>query len=444
MAPTGQVVPRVIPMHSVLRYPAVPSRIEEEIDGLLNFHYVTAGPPSTGLEILQLSRGIWATREVDSPSGPRRGVLAIRSTPWNAGDAFNPWHDEFDLDHGHVRYFGDHRVDTIGFPGATLGNRMLMEAWALHSGTSRDERVEAPPILIFQSRPWVRRGRREVKGQVEFCGVGLIERLEHVVQRDPNTGRSFPNIVIDLAVIDLAAEGDSLAMRWIDVRRNPLAGAEEALAFAPQSWQRWVQEGRSAVSRVRRRPLSSRVKPSEAQLPERGSPQESILARIYATFADHRHAFELLAAKVAASVLGGKYTEGWLTRPGGDGGVDFVGRLDVGSSSANTPIVVLGQAKCVASGSSISADQVARVVARLRRGWIGVYVTTGHFSERAQIEIVDDQYPLVLIPGLELAEHVDRIAQSVFGGSLDALFASVLKDYDTAITNRRPEEILIG
>ena len=157
---------------------------------------MTAGPPSTGLEILQLSRGIWATRQTDSVSGPRRGVMAIRSTPWNAGGEFNPWHDEFDLDHGHVRYFGDHRVDTIGFPGATLGNRMLMESWALHSATNRDERIQAPPILIFRSRSAVRRGRRELKGQVEFCGVGLIERLEHVVQRDPKSGRASPTSLL--------------------------------------------------------------------------------------------------------------------------------------------------------------------------------------------------------------------------------------------------------
>lgn len=438
------VVLRVIPMHGLLRYPAVPSRIEEEIDGLLNFHYMTAGPPSTGLEILQLSRGIWATRQTDSVSGPRRGVMAIRSTPWNAGGEFNPWHDEFDLDHGHVRYFGDHRVDTIGFPGATLGNRMLMESWALHSATNRDERIQAPPILIFRSRSAVRRGRRELKGQVEFCGVGLIERLEHVVQRDPKSGRSFPNIVVDLAVVDMADEGDALDMAWIDARRDPSVAAEEALFLAPRAWKRWVQEGRSAIPRVRRRPLSSRVKTVEAQLPERGSSQEVTLERIYATFSEHPHAFELLAAKVAASVLGGKYTEGWLTRPGGDGGVDFVGRLDIGSSSANTPIVVLGQAKCLTTGSSINADQVARVVARLRRGWIGVYVTTGHFTQRAQIEIVDDQYPLVLVSGLDLAEHVSRIAQADFDGELNALFGSVLSDYDTAITNRRPEEILIS
>lgn len=35
--------------------------------------------------------------------------------------------------------------------------------------------------------------------------------------------------------------------------------------------------------------------------------------------------------------------------------------------------------------TSISPDQVARVVARLQRGWLGVYVTTGVFSQQAHL-----------------------------------------------------------
>ena len=40
-------------------------------------------------------------------------------------------------------------------------------------------------------------GKSITKGQVEFCGVAIIERLEHVVQRDPSSGISFPNIAVD-------------------------------------------------------------------------------------------------------------------------------------------------------------------------------------------------------------------------------------------------------
>ncbi|WP_327022544.1 restriction endonuclease [Micromonospora sp. NBC_01739] len=164
-------------------------------------------------------------------------------------------------------------------------------------------------------------------------------------------------------------------------------------------------------------------------------------------FEGRKHAFELLAARVSAQVLGrsgARYHDGWLTRPGGDGGVDFVGRLDVGTATNNVPLVVLGQAKCVSPSSSISPDQVARVVARLRRGWIGVFVTTGVFSRQAQVEVIDDQYPLVLIDGKTLGEEVLRMAAADHNGDLDRLLSSITGSYDLAITYRRPEEILYG
>src|SRR5262249_12486624 len=162
-----------------------------------------------------------------------------------------------------------------------------------------------------------------------------------------------------------------------------------------------------------RRALASRIRTASDQQPVPGSVEASLLEDLYNFFEGRKHHFELLASNVAARVLGSSgasYTQGWLTRAGGDGGPDFVGRFDVGLPSANTPLVVLGQAKCVNPRASISAETVARVVARLRRGWIGVFVTTGSFTPRAQAEVIDDQYPLVLIPGRVLAEQVTAIA----------------------------------
>jgi hypothetical protein len=284
-----------------------------------------------------------------------------------------------------------------------------------------------------------------VKGHVDFCGVGVIERLEHVVQRDPGSSRSFPNIVLDICVVELGSHGDRLDWRWIDDRRDPSLTDEEVLRFAPDSWRRWVDRGRMVLPRIRRRVLSSRVLSNDEQTPEAGSPEDAVLRQVYAHFDSRKHHFERLATLVAARVLsrdGHSYTEGWLTRAGGDGGLDFVGRLDVGTTSANTPIIVLGQAKCVVPGSSNSPDQVARLVARLQRGWIGVYVTTGTFSKQAQIEIIDDRYPVVLINGRTLAEEVRLLAHAEHRGSVSDLLEAVSMEYDQAVTNRRPEEIL--
>lgn len=439
----ARVQGRPIRMLDIFRYAKGASAVEVVQDGYPNYHHLMASPEQQAPKLM-LERGINPAAVVPAPDGPRRPVIGIRSSPWKAGQSSNPWHDEFDLDHGHVRYYGDHKPGTTGLPGATAGNRALLDAWSLHAATTARQRSLAPPLLLFRSIT-VRRG--VPKGYVEFCGVAVIERLEYVVQRDPESRRSFPNIVLDLAVLDLAESGDTLDMRWIDDRRHPTLSIADTLRHAPSSWKRWVREGRTIIPRVRRRVASSRLKTIEDQLPAPGSSEERVLEELYRYFDGRKHAFELLAAQVAAQVLGGSgamYREGWLTRAGGDGGVDFVGRLDVGSPGCSTPLVILGQAKCVIPRSSIGADQVARVVARLRRGWVGVFVTTGVFSRQAQVEIVDDQYPLVLINGRVLVEQVLRIAAQDHDGDVGALLKAATETYENGVTQRRPEEILLG
>jgi hypothetical protein len=437
------VTERLMGVHDELRYAQRSDQASVMLDGFLNYHYLTS-PIELGFAKLMLESGINGAGYVAGPDGLRRPVIAIRSSPWKAGHESNPWHDEFDLDHGHIRYYGDHKPTTIGFPGSSKGNKALLDAWRLHSGVTQAERSTAPPLLVFRSKTIHRDGRAVVKGHVEFCGAALIERLEYVVQRDPESERSFPNIVVDLAVV-AGDSSDSIEMRWIDDRRDPSLDGMATLRHAPESWRRWVREGRAAIPRVRRRVLSSRVRSAQDQMPARGTAEFDALHAIYSFFDGRKHSFELLASRVAGELLrqsGANYHPGWLTRSGGDGGVDFVGRLDVGATVANTPLVVLGQAKCVTPGTSISPDQVARVVARLRRGWIGVFVTTGVFSRQAQVEVIDDQYPLVLVSARTLAEQVLRMAAADFDGDLDALLRAVVSSYGGEVTQRRPEEIL--
>lgn len=436
--------PRHMHIHDELRYAQGANQIDVQVDGLLNYHWLLS-PAELARPRVMLEAGINAPAEVAATSGgARRPLIAIRSSPWKAGHETNPWHDEFDLDHGHVRYFGDHKPSTVGLPGATIGNRLLLEAARLHAGTTREERLQAPPLLLFRAITVYRGGRAVVKGHVEFCGAAIIERLEHVVQRDPESGRSFPNLALDLAVVS-GGDIDGIDVRWIDDRRDPGLTAEEALRHAPRSWVRWVKQGRIAIPGIRRRVLASAVRSNKQQQPTPGTPEAATLDTLYGFFDGRKHAFELLASRVAAEVLresGMRYREGWLSRSSGDGGVDFIGRIDMGSIEASTPVVVLGQAKCIQPSSSISPEQVARVVARLRRGWIGVYVTTGSFSRQAQVEIIDDQYPVVLIAGATLASTVRRMAQANYGGDLSALLHSSVEEYGAAVTHRRPEEVI--
>lgn len=423
----------------VLRYAAGKDRAPAMLDGFANFHHVTHSP---GQKRVLLEAGINGVAQVSGADGTRRPAVLIRSSPWKAGSEQTPWHDVFDLDNGHVRYFGDHKAGLTASPGTTKGNAWLLQAFEGHQAHTPAKRAAAAPLLLFRSvsvdgKP---------KGHVEFCGLGLVERAERLVQWSGSGHSTFVNYVYDIALIDLSAEADHVSWKWIDARRDAAATAADALALAPRAWREWVKQGNSALPRLRRRVAKAKVVKMRDQRPAVGSPESAALQAVYERFDDRKHDFEALAAAVAARVLRGggqSYVEGWLTRRSGDGGADFVGRLDVGIGLAGTSLVVLGQAKCIKPSSSVSAEEIARVVARLRRGWIGVYVTTGSYSEPAQLEMVEDQYPIVLINGMHLARELQAIARDDHGGDLAACVEHILSGQSAVITNRRPEEILL-
>src|SRR4051812_8196177 len=118
-----------------------------------------------------LESGINVNAAVAAPDGPRRAVIAIRSSPWQADHDTNPWHDEFDLDHGHVRYFGDHKQGVLGRRGASRGTRVLLDAFALPSGVDRTARWQAPPLRLFRSQTVHVGGLAVLQAHVEFWGV---------------------------------------------------------------------------------------------------------------------------------------------------------------------------------------------------------------------------------------------------------------------------------
>ncbi|MGQ0846518.1 MAG: protein NO VEIN domain-containing protein [Sporichthyaceae bacterium] len=229
----------------------------EVLDGYPNYHHVTCAPDA---KRLTLYRGINAPALVGGGLARRRPLISLRSTTWNAGGDINLWHDEFDLEHGRIRYFGDHRPSTVELPGEQGGNRTMLEAWDLHASLQSNARSLAPPLLLWRSPVGSINGKHTFKGYVEFCGLAVVEQIEHVQQMDVGTARTFPNIAFDLVVLELP--DDELDARFVDDRRDPSLTADEALRHAPDSWREWVESGRSAFRRIRRR--SSAGDPSAA------------------------------------------------------------------------------------------------------------------------------------------------------------------------------------
>ncbi|MFI7622526.1 hypothetical protein [Micromonospora echinofusca] len=141
---------RTVRTRDILRYARGASHLQETLDGYLNYYFLMS-PSDRSLPRIQLERGINTPAKVHGPDGARRPVVALRSSLWKAGHATNPWFDYFDLSHGRVRYYGDHKADTPGSLGSTAGIKALLDAWPHYAATCVETRLLAPPLLLFRS-----------------------------------------------------------------------------------------------------------------------------------------------------------------------------------------------------------------------------------------------------------------------------------------------------
>lgn len=405
------------------------------IDDLPNFLYETS---TLGKNKALLESGINPIGLVRSVSGARTPAILLSSSTHKQGTRTTPWQDEFDVDNGFIRYFGDNK--TISDPGKVMGNRAILEQFTLHNSPNKSDRVRAVPFIFFRS---VKVGTR-VKGNRVFQGMGRLRSAELVTQFQKDIGY-FTNYVFEFDVFDMRAEHELFSWNWISARRDPDISDEDALNLAPKSWQEWVKNGELARDKVIRRVHRAIEISKSDQLPAAGSREEKCLQEIYNFYNGKKHEFEFLALKVVANIIresGGSYNEGWITQKSGDGGIDFVGRIDLGTGFAKVEVVVLGQAKCELISSRTNALHLARTVARLKRGWIGAFVTTNFFTADAQMEISEDKYPLITVNGLELAIQTLKLVE--LSGSKSVV--DYLKILGTEIPNWRkdmkPEDIL--
>lgn len=420
----------------VYRY-ARPYRPEPaEIDGYTNYFHAAN---SEGFPLPLLEKGINGIGRVQSDSGPVSPAILISSSPHKAGSEGTPWQDLFDADNGYIRYFGDNR--STGPAGTAPGNKLLLEQFRLHSSPDRADRKQAVPILFFER---VAVGGRS-HGSVRFWGLGVIQSVQVITQYQEKIGY-FSNYQYEFAVLSLRDENEEFDWEWVTARRN---GGEMSQynSFAPTSWRKWVRDGQMALESNRRSVSKMLVVSKEDQIPVPNSRESKCLKEIYDFYTiGKKHQFELLASRVVQGIVsrsGANFHEGWITKASGDGGVDFVGRIDLGQGFSTVKVLVLGQAKCESPRTPTNGRDIARTVARLRRGWIGAYVTTSYFSDKVQIEIHEDQYPLITVSGRQLAEETLRLMEESGFTQVVNFLVHLEEQYPSNVLARRPEEILL-
>ncbi|MCL1051162.1 restriction endonuclease [Shewanella abyssi] len=428
-----------IQIGDVLRYKKPACAENPYEDGHLNFHFLTK---SLEAKKLQLEKGINPSAKIKTSSGELvRPAILVSSSPNKKGSVETPWEDFYDVDNGHIRYFGDNKEPGKD-PANAPGNKALLEAFRLAHSHSVEERSLTPPILFFKRA--VING--VAKGYPQFHGLGIINSVELVTQWDNKLERTFTNYAFDFTVLCIAAEHEEFEWEWINKRRKKAFSLADTNKNSPKSWRQWLLEGSNSLNKLRRRVSKLSLEKTVNQKPIPGSESDRVLNEIYSYYAGKKHRFEALAEVIAARVIDrehGIYQKGWVTQGSSDGGADFIGKVTLGSGFSKVELIVLGQAKCEALNTPTGGNHIARTVARLKRGWLGVYVTTSYFSDSVQREVIEDKYPIILIHGRRIAEEVSKIVyESEEFSSVNSFLTAMDKDYPRRLKQRQAEEIL--
>ena len=378
------------------------------------------------------NRGIFYYAPVVDAAGSRRlPAFILYSDNVGGLSAKNPWLDIIDAEDGYALYHGDNK--TSGTPPLkTPGNSMVAEI--AHQYRDRDLRVLAPPMILFE-----RTGNRNASYR-KFVGYGIPRELR--IQSQGASGDTFTNLAIELILFSLTTEGEEFDWNWIDQRRDASVSPSTALKAAPAAWKYWVKRGDTAIESSRRRVFGATIRSPKEQRQAVSEDEQVLIERIYKYYGSNKYAFEGLGSWVASRVLGPNCSRGWVT-PRVDGGIDFVSRMDLGTGFAKTVVVVLGQAKCIRPIDQVRGLDLARTVARLKRGWIGVVVTTGTFSIKAQQEVLSDQYPLVLIDGPRLSQEV-RAEMSQNGLTLEQVLDRETDWYESNQSALAADRVVFG
>lgn len=406
---------------------------QEYIDNCKNYIYYTKAKHFD--KTFRPEKGIHTPQKIKAIDGDRLPVIIITSSQHKAGTDDTPWKDRFDPDNGIVNYYGDAKPINND-PLEPTGNKTLMCEWKTHTSNDANVRQKATPIVFFE---------KTKKGYMHFAGVGVLEKVSLVTQKIKD--KEFTNFEYEFCVLDLNEENNCFDWDWISDRCNKNLSVYETNDKAPLAWKKWIQYGNDKIEKVRRHVIKSRIIKEKEQYTKSGSIEEKILKVIEKHYENQNKKlqFELFALYISQFFFAEnsmKYLEGYITKGSGDKGIDFISRIDIGQDLANIKMVVIGQAKC--QTKPVSSKDIARTIAKLKRNYIGVFVTNSVFSEQTQEEILEDQYPLIMINGNKIAQLTNKyiLDSSNDLNKLKEYLDQLDKQYDDYKSNIRPDDII--
>ena len=300
------------------------------------------------------------------------------------------WPDRLDSEAGQFIYYGDNRTPGHGLLDTPKGgNRLLEQIFA--AADSGDGRKKIPPILIFT--------KNGIGRDISFRGLAVPELSEDgglIAIWRQTAGRRFQNYKAFFSIIDC----DEVSRRWLEsFGDHP---SENRIQLAPLQWARWVEKG---TAKILKAPKTVKVRTKTEQLPEDSDRASWAILDALRTSIKTSYEFEFIAAEIF-KLIEPRIFEVEITRERVDGGRDALGRLRLGGHDTDSDGISIEfslEAKNYQASTGVGVKETSRLISRLRHRQFGVLITTSYVSLQAYKELRQDEHPIIIISGKDIA-----------------------------------------
>lgn len=301
------------------------------------------------------------------------------------------WPDRIDLELGRFTYYGDNKEPGRELRDTSKGGNMLLDYCfdQLHLGN----RGNIPPFFIFTkafntSNEWsiIFRGLA-VPGTYEMNSTEDLVAISKILD-----GQRFQNYRAIFTILD----AHHIPRQWI----NDIIDGNPNSSNAPIEWINWC------TNKNYKPYIAEKIKKHrniKEQTPSDRNKQE-IIKCIIDYFHNHKNGdteFEKCAATLI-KLMDNKFKDIDVTRRTRDGGRDAVGNYRIGSENGYIEVEFALEAKCWSNNCNVKAT--SRLISRLKHRQFGIFVTTSAVGEQAYKEIVEDNHPVIILAGNDIAD----------------------------------------
>lgn len=297
------------------------------------------------------------------------------------------WPDSLDYESGVFTYFGDKRTEGDLHKTTVGGNRLLRNIFnKLHV----DQRELIPPILVFENYKGVDGSYMRFLGLVApgAQGVSSFDDLVAVWRiKDRNRFQNYRSLFTVL-------KENLVSKVWLEDLVNGINPSDSI--YCPLSWKRWVETGiYDPLTCERKREPRSK----ENQAPQNNN-ESNVLKNVMEGFSDRE--FEFAAVSIV-ELMDPRFKDFIVTQRSRDGGRDAIGTYQVGHADHQIQLTAIVEAKLWKENSDIGVKPMSRLISRIKHRDIGVFITTSCFNKQVQKELIDDNHPVILISGGDIA-----------------------------------------